>query len=403
MSSIPVVCPNCYRTQRSALAGPDGLIRCDGCGHAFPLGGLRPAPISPSAYGQPSPFSAPIRVGPPVGASVPGPGGDFANFQPPAANPPSGPGLITCLGIIVLVFGSFACCGGGSLYYLMTHSSPLAHNDTPQPVMPAVNPPAIQPAPPNVFPGPGVEAPGFMPPEFRPPPITPPGFAPPVNPADNASAGPQRSRPERSNDPATSGTPRSGSLDDLIARLENAERHDPAMFQVMQQLQSMPVEESRRSDVVAGVLHCLANDHAIGAAFAQPVLERWASKAEADQLAEFAASDAPFFVRRPVVNVIATTGGTADTAETIAPLLKDLSLRVSVRDALIAIGSEAEEPVLALLEESDISLAREIFRVLGTIGGEKSKKRLTQIADSSDFLKSRFAREALAEIERRGE
>src|SRR5688500_6408249 len=92
MSSIPSICPNCYRNIHAPVMMPDGFIRCDGCGHAFPPAGSSPYASSP-ALGPPHTYGAPPQQ--PYGsAPAPTPVGGAPFGAPgyqPSYPPPSGP------------------------------------------------------------------------------------------------------------------------------------------------------------------------------------------------------------------------------------------------------------------------------------------------------------------------
>src|SRR5688500_15971810 len=120
MSSIPTICPNCYKSIHAPVMMPDGFVRCGSCGHGFPPAGTSTYSALPTAaqpFGpptfpsSPTPFSAPSV--PPVAGYSP------ANYQPsypPVSGPQNqgSPGLVACGVVVVLALMASVCCGGGA-------------------------------------------------------------------------------------------------------------------------------------------------------------------------------------------------------------------------------------------------------------------------------------------------
>src|SRR5688572_15474879 len=140
MSSIPTICPNCYKSIHAPVMMPDGFVRCDSCGHAFPPTGASPY-STPSSAAQPfgpPPFSSspPPYSGSVPGASLPPIGGYTpASYQP--SYPPVGgpqkqgsPGLVACGVVVALGLMASACCGGGA-FLIYTKTKDIAQNNPP--------------------------------------------------------------------------------------------------------------------------------------------------------------------------------------------------------------------------------------------------------------------------------
>lgn len=370
MSTVPLVCPRCYKNLHAPEVVGSGQVRCDACGHIFPPGGAPlsagSAPIYPSSsvHRPSAPHAAASFGGSPRG---------FAASPSPLASPPpqtpQGPSLWGCLGV-VLGLGALmlSCCGcfGAVLYF----TAPRQWNE---PLLPpganAQIPPAqVQPAQPQ-------------------PASTLPGFSEIPSGVPTALPG--------------TAWPRQRSLDELLTAIKAANPSDFNSTQLLGELRDAPVEESRRGEVIDIVLAYLQRATPLSAGIAREALLKWAGKAQANNLAKFAAGNADAQIRRSVVTVIEQTGGDAETAKTLAPLLGDFPLMIAVRSALEKIGPEAEEALLGRLDEPNLHVRNLTYGTLGKVGGSKAKKRLQEVIDAGDPINSRMARKALSEIEQR--
>jgi hypothetical protein len=346
------------------VTGPDGLVRCDACGHAFPPGGNFLS-YSSGSFGAPPKA---MNAGPTANyGSYPANFGNAGQTYPPASGPqnPTGPGMFTCAVVVGLGALALSCCGCFGAFWLVSfQAKPVAPPGFNQPF----NPPVINP--------PNIPEQAFGQPPFDVPPIVQP--------------------------PGIPGTPAAqGELDRILTSLRNANAQDFSTQRFLHELQPLPVEESRRREVVEVVLKYLEQANPLAAGPAQQVLEKWATQSEANLLAKFAAGNFDRFNRRAALSVLAKTGGDAETAKTIAPLLKDVVLRLSTTEALQAIGPDAEDAMLAQLDDSDFHLRIQSYRLLGGMGGQKSAERLREIANKKGGSDSAVARRALAEIEQR--
>lgn len=410
MSSVPVTCPRCYKTEYTPSPASDGLVRCDACGHAFPVGGGNPAgkfvppPFPPTPGMQPA-YSAPMSA----------PGGKYAPSYPPASGPqnPGNPGLMACGVIVGLGFLCLLCCGGvgGFLYFLADEQLVAHQNINPPPVNP---PPFVPPQfdPPQFNPAvPDLNQPVFNPPLPRPfpdipPPVLPepafPGvaddnpfepFTPPGDPAKPPAA------------PATPAPPSPKTLDDFITAMGTIDASRFTARQLLDDFNMLPVEEARRDDVVDALLELLkrAKIQAAGlmAGPGEVTLENWATEAHATKIAEFAAEEENRFARRPLLKVLAKIGGDVETAKALLPLMKDISVRRELTDTFTKIGPEAEEPLLTQLDTADRLPKMALFEVLGKIGGAKSKEKLQALIRDGEGFDKVFGAKALNEIQSR--
>ncbi len=381
MSLLPTICPNCYRNIRAPELLPDGFLRCNGCGHAFP-------PVGDSPYSNVPPVRKPHPENTPQLFPVPGtPSYGGTSYSPVSSIPSAAgpqqrgnPGLIACGVVAGLGLMCAVCCGGLSFfaYSKAREIAELAELEV-QPI------PFPQPKPLEIPTFPTHEMPTFPPveiPAFEIPPVGIPNTPPP----DISGVVPKEPK----------------TLDEILAAVETASPNDFASHQLLRTLNDLPVEEERRSEVVSALLKYLEMGNGLAAIHAKPALMKWASIAESNQLAQFAVTNGDLQTRRLMMEVLASVGGDATTAKTILPLFGDFSLSFSVKDALVKIGLEAEEPVLAYLESSsDTRTRHQAYDVLGAVGGEKSKDHLQQIIAKGEGFDRVFGTRAIRAIEQR--
>jgi hypothetical protein len=374
---VPVVCPHCYKNIPAPTASSDGVVRCDGCGHAFPLAGAAAGNSPPPAY-QPlpsyPPTYAPSTILPPPGKYQPG--------YPSASGPQKtgNPGLVAC-GIIAM-FGvmGLLCCGALSFVVYGLRNQQLANRAAD---LPPFNPPNFNPpmAPP---PFPAIPQAGF--PEL--PQIEP---AVPFNPAASI--------------PGTPTPPAPQTLDDFLQAMQTIDPMGFTARTMLEGLNALPVEDARRTEVVDAVLKLLgrAGVHAGGllAGPGQMTLENWTSKAQATSVAQFAADDANHFARLYLLRVLAKVGGDVETAKALLPLLQEPSVSPLLPETFAKIGPEAEEPLLTQLETAENFARITLFNVLGKVGGAKTKQKLQTLLKDAKGLDSGLGRKALREIQQR--
>lgn len=262
--------------------------------------------------------------------------------------------------------------------------------------------------------------PNFGPPNVKPPNFNPPNFNPPINPPTFPDI-PQPVIPEfPSIDPApfepvapgTSipGTPAAApaakTLDDFLQAMQTI---DPANFtarQLLDELNKLPVEESRRGEVVDALLQLLgrAGVHAGGllAGPGQTTLDNWMTKTEATKVAEFAAGDANHFARHHLLQQLAKVGGDAKTAEALLPLLRDPVSTFTLPEVFEKIGPEAEDALLSQVDAAELPARRAIYSSLAKMGGKKSAEKLQARIKSGEGFDRVFGAQALNQIKSRG-
>jgi hypothetical protein len=292
---------------------------------------------------------------------------------------------------MVAMFGvmGLLCCGAlGVVVYGLGGNQQLANQ--------GANPPVFNP--PN-FGQPNLNPPNFNPPNASspfpqvPPPVVPDSADPfePVNPPPGV--------------PGTPTPPAPKTLDDFLQAMATIDTTNFTARQMLEELNTLPVEDERRTEVVDALLKLLgrAGVHAGGllAGPGQTSLENWASKAQATSVAQFAAGDANHFARRPLLQTLAKIGGDAETAKALLPLIKDPSSGLILPDVFAKIGPEAEEPLLGELDTANLLAKRTVFAALGKVGGAKSKEKLQALVNGGQGPDKLFSRQALNEINSR--
>ena len=412
MSSVPVICPNCYRSIPAPVVGSDGQVCCDVCRHSFPPGGAMPSSPVPSSplpsYTAPPPYK-PAQSFQPISSTMPAPPTKYQPAYPPAGGPQStgNPGMVAC-GMIAL-FGvmGLACCGALGVVFYGLADQQIANqpNNAPNRFNPPINFPQ-QVNPPNNNPG--------VPPGF--PQSGLPAIPEPVFPDVPQPVIPEFPRIESSDPfepvpgigiPGTPAPPPAPkTLDDFLQAMKTI---DPANFtarQLLEELNRLPVEEGRRAEVIDGLLELLgrAGIHASGllAGPAQTTLENWMTQAESTKVAQFAAGDTNHFTRRHLLQQLAKVGGDKETAKALLPLLKDPVSTFKLPEVFEKIGAEAEEPLLSQVDDANTTARSAIYNTLGKIGGKKSAEKLQARINSGEGFDRVFGGKALAEIKSRG-
>jgi hypothetical protein len=380
--SVPVICPHCYKNIPGPTAGSDGLVHCDACGHAFPPAGASVGNSAPPAY-KPLPNYQPSYS---TSTTAPPPG-KYQPAYPPAGGPknPGNPGLVACGMIAMFGVMGLLCCGALGFVVYGLGNQQLANQGG---NVPAFNPPPFNP-------------PNFNPPPFNPPGVNPPQFTPP----DAPQLVPGNPFEPVASIPGTPTPPAPKTLDDFLQAMQTVDTTNFTATQLLEEFNTLPVEDGRRTEVVDALLKLLgrARVHGRGlmAGPAQITLENWTSKAQATGVARFAADEANHFARLHLLQVLAKVGGDAETAKALLPLLKEPSAGRFLPEAFANIGPEAEEPLLAELETAEHFARITLFDVLGKVGGAKTKEKLQTLLKNARGIDLGLSRKALREIEQR--
>jgi hypothetical protein len=379
--SVPVVCPHCYKNIQTPGAGSDGLVHCDACGHAFPATGAPAATSAPAAY-KPLPSYQPSYS---TSTTTPSPG-KYQPVYPPASGPQNAgnPGLVACGMIAMFGVMGLLCCGALGFVVYGLGNQKLANQ--------AANPPAINP-------------PNLGPPNLNPQNFNQPNFNPPIGPQLEADNPFESVVPPPASVPGIQTMPAPKTLDDFLQAMQTIDTTGFTARTMLEEFNTLPVEEGRRTEVVDAVLQLLgrAGVHArwVLAGPGETTLEVWTSKEQATNVARFAAGDANHHARHHLLKVLAKVGGDAETAKALLPLVKDPVSSFTLPDVFARIGPDAEEVLLSQIDTEDITARRALYSSLAKVGGKKSAERLQAKINSGEGFDRVFGAQALNEIKSR--
>jgi hypothetical protein len=162
---------------------------------------------------------------------------------------------------------------------------------------------------------------------------------------------------------------------------------------------AIPIE-SRRREVAAALETVLERRARMTASNAVKALGEWGSEENVPALVK-AVGDGSVFLRRDAISAV-TKFPTPEAAGAVAGRLRELSDRENAVQALQQMGPVAEEPVLPILEDSDVFTRAAACRVLAEVGTSKSLEPLKKLLVSeSNGMVGDQAKKAVAAIEGR--
>ena len=198
-------------------------------------------------------------------------------------------------------------------------------------------------------------------------------------------------------------------LEKSIATLKKASAPIAEIQQALSDLDRVGISKSFRNGVdsthreeIAKALNPLLkrNDDQIRSA-AVRAAQYWATATNIPALLEALESEEGFS-RSTTIRALAATGGNDKSAAVLAKLMETNS-RYDAATGLIAMKQFAEPVVLPLLQSTDSSTRREACRILGDVGGEKSRQALEAMMakSSKDDSNSYPIKQALERIKDR--
>jgi HEAT repeat protein len=108
----------------------------------------------------------------------------------------------------------------------------------------------------------------------------------------------------------------------------------------------------------------------------------WATPANIPELLELLQTQEGFR-RGPIIRALGTTGGNEKVATVLAHLL-DTNSRFDAAQALSKMKKFAEPAVLPLIHSTDSNTRRQVYEILGDVGGKKSQLALESIVAKTD-------------------
>ena len=167
----------------------------------------------------------------------------------------------------------------------------------------------------------------------------------------------------------------------------------PGMLQKLEQ--KTPTEPD--AEIASALGNLLGSDKGFTKSSAARALEKWAT---ADQVELLAAQldEKDVFVAPPCMKALGRLKA-SQYAHQIAAKLGEISLRASAKEALVLMGSVAEEAVIPMIENPDQFTRGEVCEVLGAIGTESSLPALRYRAEKDEsFLVKSKAKAAMEKI-----
>lgn len=183
------------------------------------------------------------------------------------------------------------------------------------------------------------------------------------------------------------------SAEERAALLADLKSWDKGRRNAALQKLSQSPPDTGRLEVEAGLLGLLESDDAATRIGAARVLGIWGGKASVEPLLK-RLPDPMLPARWAAMEALGRLGD-GRAAEPLARLLADRKNLPHASNALKALGPDAEDTVLKLLEEGKPEQRREACEVLKVIATRKSTAALEKAASDPDGLVARFAKEAL--------
>lgn len=181
---------------------------------------------------------------------------------------------------------------------------------------------------------------------------------------------------------------------EILAALQAGDKtKTPGMLQKLEQ--KTPTKPD--AEIASALGNLLGSDKGFTKSSAARALEKWAT---ADQVELLAAQldEKDVFVAPPCMKALGRLKA-SQYAHQIAAKLGEISLRASAKEALVLMGSVAEEAVIPMIENPDQFTRGEVCEVLGAIGTESSLPALRYRAEKDEsFLVKSKAKAAMEKI-----
>jgi HEAT repeat protein len=189
-----------------------------------------------------------------------------------------------------------------------------------------------------------------------------------------------RPAPNNPNPPVAADT-----LEKHLETLRNPQANFSQKYIALSDLRRMTPDDKHRKDVLDVVEPLLKDSNSSIQNTAIRVFGVWGTEDRADVLIEMAGGFSQTH-RWDAMRALGSIGG-KKAAEAVAARLTDSTDMLTAAHALKEMGSEAEDPVLKLVDHSDQQVRYNVYQILGKVGGPKSEAALTKKAatDPSNF------------------
>jgi hypothetical protein len=189
------------------------------------------------------------------------------------------------------------------------------------------------------------------------------------------------------------------SLDDHLATIQNPNANFSQKYLALDAVKNTTPDDQNRKKVLDAVEPLLKDSNTSIQNTAILVFGEWGTEDRATVLFEMAGGFSQSH-RWAAMRALGKIGG-KKSAEAVAKRLTDSTDRITAAAALKEMGRVAEEPVLKLIDHADEQVRLHVYRVLGKVGGPKSRAVLDDKAKSDPSSYNRSAAgSALRELQR---
>jgi hypothetical protein len=184
----------------------------------------------------------------------------------------------------------------------------------------------------------------------------------------------------------------SNPLDRTLAKLKSSD--DSAIRAGLQQLETMPVDDSLRQVVTAALIDVIDREEGFAWRDAFEPLARWHNAESIPAIVKLIEHDSSF-VRSQTYEFLGTFQDERVASACVERFRED---RMEAGKALRAMGPVAETAVARLLRDSDTMIQSDACRILGEIGTKKSLRRLVPLTKERNPIVRNSAERAVEKI-----
>ena len=166
-------------------------------------------------------------------------------------------------------------------------------------------------------------------------------------------------------------------------------------------LESTQLNDAQQNVVAALLIPHLKSEQSPVCSAAIEVAKRWATDVNIPTLMELLRGKDDLNSRDGVIQALGKTGGNERAAAALAKLLEEDQLRFQAGQGLRRMPGFAESAVLPYLKSNEASVRRDACRILGDVGGKKSRTALQALPKNTNGEHDIFVKLALDQISSR--
>jgi hypothetical protein len=189
------------------------------------------------------------------------------------------------------------------------------------------------------------------------------------------------------------------TAEEISRSIQELESKDTRVRREAAKLLARAAPNDQRAEVAEGLEKLLGDIDHFARLAAIEALGTWGTQETVPLLIQKLSDEDPF-TRKAAILALGKLNDPRAAAP-ITQLLPDFLYRGDASQALQRLGSAAEKPVLALLNQEDVALRVEVCNILKAVGTQDSVKHLEETAKAVNPLVSRAANEALGEVRKR--